>query len=91
MHNEDQRDKRPCIEESDLVVPFTIQPRIRNMPIAFDASALKGPAVALSVASSISLLVDRAVFRAKPDLKLIALAVQSALLVHYLPYLQSSV
>ncbi|GMP65759.1 hypothetical protein CsSME_00026425 [Camellia sinensis var. sinensis] len=50
------------------------------MPIASDASALKDPVVALSMASSISLPVDRAIFWAKPDLMLIALAAQSALL-----------
>ncbi|XP_028072598.1 uncharacterized protein LOC114274822 isoform X1 [Camellia sinensis] len=78
--DEDQTDKRPCIEESDLVVPFTVQPRIRNMSIASDVLALKDPAVALSMASSISLPVDRATFQAEPDLMLIALAAQSALL-----------
>lgn len=88
---EDQSDKRPQVEESDLVLPFTIQPRVRNMPISSDTSALRDPAVALSMASSISLPVDRVVFRAEPDLMLIALATQSALLVRYLSYLQSSV
>lgn len=91
VHDEDQSDKRPRIEESNLVVPFTFQPRIRNMSIASDASSLKDPTVALSMASSISLPVDRAAFRAEPDLMLITLVAQSVLLVHYFPYLQSSV
>ncbi|XP_028120753.1 caldesmon-like [Camellia sinensis] len=78
---EEQTDKWPRIEESDLVVPFTVQPKIRNMPISSDTSALKDPAVALIMASSISLPVDRAVFRAEPDLLSIALAAQLALLM----------
>ncbi|GMP78687.1 hypothetical protein CsSME_00034524 [Camellia sinensis var. sinensis] len=74
--------KRPRIEESDLVVLFIIQPRIKNVPVASDASAVKDAAVALSVASSISLPVDRATFRVELDLLSIALAAQSAILVH---------
>ncbi|GMP78686.1 hypothetical protein CsSME_00034524 [Camellia sinensis var. sinensis] len=72
--------KRPRIEESDLVVLFIIQPRIKNVPVASDASAVKDAAVALSVASSISLPVDRATFRVELDLLSIALAAQSAIL-----------
>ena len=51
---EDKSDKRPRVEESDLVLPFTIQPRIRNMSISSASLALRDPAVALSMASSIS-------------------------------------
>ncbi|XP_028058963.1 uncharacterized protein LOC114262766 [Camellia sinensis] len=65
---ENLTDKQLCIEESDLVVSFIIQPRIKNVPIASDALAVKDPAVALSMASSISLPIDRATFRAEPDL-----------------------
>ncbi|GMQ09411.1 hypothetical protein CsSME_00052800 [Camellia sinensis var. sinensis] len=74
-------DKRPRMEKlQDIKVPFIIQPKIKNTPISVDASALKNPVVVLSVASSISLPVDRAVFRAEPDVVLIALAAQSAVL-----------
>ncbi|XP_028076612.1 uncharacterized protein LOC114278707 [Camellia sinensis] len=75
-------------EQSQLVVQFGLfppvparfQPRIKNVLIASDASALKDPAMALSMASSISLLADRTAFCAEPDLLSIALAVQSAIL-----------
>ncbi|GMP75932.1 hypothetical protein CsSME_00032840 [Camellia sinensis var. sinensis] len=77
---ENQVDKWSRMEESDLVVLFIIQPRIKNVPISFDASAVKDAAVALNLASSISLPVDRATFRAEPDLLSIALAAQSAIL-----------
>lgn len=81
---EDRTDKRPRLEESDVIVPFVIHPKMKNMPIFFDASVIKDPAVALSLATSVSLLADKATFRGEPDLVAIALAVQSALLVHIL-------
>ena len=46
--------KRPRLEESDVVVPFVVQPKIKNMAISDDASVIKDPAVALSLATSIS-------------------------------------
>ncbi|GMP71664.1 hypothetical protein CsSME_00029985 [Camellia sinensis var. sinensis] len=73
-YSENLVDKRPRMEESDLVVPFIIQPRIKNVPVASDASTVKDVAMALSLASSISLPVDRATFRAEPDLLSIAMA-----------------
>ncbi|XP_028111279.1 plectin-like [Camellia sinensis] len=73
-------DKRPRLEESDVVVPFVVQPKIKNTPISYDASALKDPAVALSLAASVLLPTNKVTFRAEPDLVAIALAVQSALL-----------
>ena len=74
-------DKRPRLEESDVVVPFVVQPKIKDTPISSDASAMKDPAVALSLAASVSLPADKATFQEKPDLEAIAFAVQSALLV----------
>ena len=44
-------DKRPRLEESDVVVPFIVQPKIRDMPISSDASIITDPAVALSLAA----------------------------------------
>ncbi|XP_028070132.1 uncharacterized protein LOC114272609 [Camellia sinensis] len=41
---ESPADKWPRLEESDVVVPFVIQPKIKNTPISSDASALKDPA-----------------------------------------------
>ncbi|GMP93610.1 hypothetical protein CsSME_00043366 [Camellia sinensis var. sinensis] len=80
--SEDNRtDKRPRLEESDVIVPFIIQPKIKNTPIPSDALIIKDPAVALGMVTSVSLSVDKAAFRAEPDLVAIALAVQSALLV----------
>ncbi|GMP92442.1 hypothetical protein CsSME_00042665 [Camellia sinensis var. sinensis] len=73
-------DKRPRLEESDSVVPLIAQQRKKNVPIASDASALKDLVVALSMASSISLSVDRVTFYAEPYLLSIALAAQSAIL-----------
>ncbi|XP_028074771.1 uncharacterized protein LOC114277128 [Camellia sinensis] len=80
-YSEEPIDKRPLMEESDLVVSFTIQPKIKNMSVAFDASIIRDPGVALSLASFISLPVDRVAFRAEADLLAIALATQSAILV----------
>ncbi|GMP83226.1 hypothetical protein CsSME_00037215 [Camellia sinensis var. sinensis] len=71
-------DKRPCLEESDVVVPFVVQPKIKNTPISSETSALKDLAVVLSLATSVSLLADKATFRSEPDLVAIALAAQSA-------------
>ncbi|GMP72677.1 hypothetical protein CsSME_00030617 [Camellia sinensis var. sinensis] len=76
--------KRSRMEKLDLVVLFIIQPRIKSVLVVSDASAVKDVAVALSLASSISLPVDRATFRAKPDLLSIALAAQSAILISFL-------
>ncbi|CAL5324424.1 unnamed protein product [Camellia sinensis] len=73
-------DKRPCLEESAVVAPFIIEPKIKNMPISSEASALKDLAVALSLAAAVSLPADMATFRAKPDLATVALAAQSAFL-----------
>ncbi|XP_028087301.1 uncharacterized protein LOC114288003 [Camellia sinensis] len=73
-------DKRLRLEESDVVVPFVVQPNIKNTPISSEASAMNDPAIALSLTASVSLLVDKANFRAEPDLVAIALATQSALL-----------
>ncbi|GMP47030.1 hypothetical protein CsSME_00014968 [Camellia sinensis var. sinensis] len=77
-------EKRPAdVEagsEEDLIVPFVVQPKIKNTPISSDASVIRDPAVALSLATSISLPVDKAAFRVEPDQVTIALAVQSALL-----------
>ena len=74
-------DKRPRLEESDVVVPFIVQPKIRDTPIPFDTSIITDPAVALSLAASVSLPADKASFHAVPDLVAIALSAQSALLV----------
>ncbi|GMP27610.1 hypothetical protein CsSME_00003515 [Camellia sinensis var. sinensis] len=73
-------DKRPCLEESDVVAPFVVQPKIKNMLISSEASTLKDPAVVLSLASSVSLPANKATFRAEPNLVAIALAAQSAFL-----------
>ncbi|GMP76120.1 hypothetical protein CsSME_00032933 [Camellia sinensis var. sinensis] len=74
-------DKQPRLEESGVVTPFVVEPKIKNMSISSEASALKDPAVALSLAASVSLPADKATFRAEPDLVAIALAAQSTLLV----------
>ena len=81
---EDRADKRPRLEESDVIVPFVIQPKMKNTPIFSDASVIKDPVIALSLATSVSLPADKATFRAEPDLVAITLAAQSALLVHIL-------
>ncbi|XP_028100560.1 uncharacterized protein LOC114299932 [Camellia sinensis] len=65
---EDPADKQPRLEESDTVIPFVVQPKIKNMSISSDALAMKDPAVALSMASSISLSFDKATFHSEPDL-----------------------
>ncbi|GMP33710.1 hypothetical protein CsSME_00006910 [Camellia sinensis var. sinensis] len=77
---EDRADKRPRLEESDVIVPFVIQPKIKNTPISSDASVIKDPAVALSLATSVSLPANKAAFWAEPDLVAIGLAAQSVLL-----------
>ncbi|XP_028059841.1 uncharacterized protein LOC114263492 [Camellia sinensis] len=77
---EDRADKQPHLEESDVIVPFVVQPKIKNTPISSDASVIRDPAVALSLATSVSLPADKATFRAEPDLVVIALAAQSPLL-----------
>ncbi|GMQ09922.1 hypothetical protein CsSME_00053128 [Camellia sinensis var. sinensis] len=77
---ENRADKRPRLEESDVIVPFVIQPKIKNMLISTDASVIKDPAVALSLATSVSLPADKAAFRAEPNLVAIGLAAQLALL-----------
>ncbi|XP_028062967.1 uncharacterized protein LOC114266277 [Camellia sinensis] len=73
-------DKRPCLEESAVVAPFIIEPKIKNMSISSEASALKNPGVALSLAAAVSLPADKVTFRAETDLATVALATQSALL-----------
>ncbi|XP_028091534.1 uncharacterized protein LOC114291852 [Camellia sinensis] len=75
---EDHVDKRPRLKESDVIVPFVIQPKIKNTPISSDASVIKDPAVALNLATSVSLPVDKAAFRAELDLVAIGLAAQLA-------------
>ncbi|GMP48050.1 hypothetical protein CsSME_00015546 [Camellia sinensis var. sinensis] len=50
------------------------------MPISSDVSVIKDPTVALSLAMSVSLPVDKVTFQAEPDLVAIRLAPQSALL-----------
>lgn len=77
---ESPADKRPGLEELDVVL-FVVQPKIKNRSISFDASALKDPTVALSLAALVLLPANKATFRAEPDLVAIALAAQSALLV----------
>lgn len=81
--SEEITNKRPQIEElsQDLLASFIIQPRMKNTPVSTDASAIKDPAVALSVASAIFLPMDKAVFRAELDVISIALVAQSAILV----------
>ncbi|GMP32323.1 hypothetical protein CsSME_00006132 [Camellia sinensis var. sinensis] len=79
---EDCADKRPRLDESNVIVPFVIQPKIKNTPISCDASVIKDPAVALSLAKFVSLLADKAAFRAELDLVAIGLAAQLALLVY---------
>ncbi|KAF5933381.1 hypothetical protein HYC85_029552 [Camellia sinensis] len=74
-------DKRPCLEESDVVVPFIVQPKIRDTPIPSNASIITDLAVVLSLATSVSLPADKASFHAMTDLVAIALSAQSALLV----------
>ncbi|GMP68459.1 hypothetical protein CsSME_00028081 [Camellia sinensis var. sinensis] len=81
---ENRGDKRPRLEESDVIVPFVIQPKIKTRPISSDASVIKDPAAALSMATFVSLSADKAAFRAELDLVAIALAAQSALLVYIL-------
>ncbi|GMP36012.1 hypothetical protein CsSME_00008262 [Camellia sinensis var. sinensis] len=73
--------QRPRLEESDVVAPFIVRPKIKDMPISSDASAIEDPAVALSLAASISLSIDNAAFRAVPNVMAVALSAQSALLV----------
>ncbi|XP_028066145.1 uncharacterized protein LOC114269083 [Camellia sinensis] len=73
-------DKRPRLDESDVVVPFVAQPKIKDTPISSDASAMKDPAVALSLAALVSLPVDKATFQEELDLVAIAFAAQSTLL-----------
>ncbi|KAF5933031.1 hypothetical protein HYC85_029202 [Camellia sinensis] len=67
--------------ETEQIEQLDQEAEIKNVSIASDASALKDPAVALSMASSISLPVDRATFRTEPNLLSIALAAQSAILM----------
>ncbi|GMP52813.1 hypothetical protein CsSME_00018498 [Camellia sinensis var. sinensis] len=76
---EQRVEKRPA-DESDVIVPFVIQPKIKNMPISSDVSVIKDPVVTLSLVTSVSLPADKAAFRAEPDLVAIGLAAQSALL-----------
>lgn len=80
--SEEQGGKRPRLEGSNVIVPFVIQPMIKNMPVSFDALALKDPEVTFSLATSVSLPSDMEAFRVEPDLNVTALATQSALLVH---------
>lgn len=54
---------------------------MKHAPVATDASVIKDLAVALSVASAISLPVNKITFRAESDVVSIALAAQSAVLV----------
>lgn len=56
------------------------------MPILSDASAIDDPAVALSLAASISLPADNKAFGAVPDIMAVALTAQSALLVGHLHF-----
>ncbi|KAF5931794.1 hypothetical protein HYC85_027965 [Camellia sinensis] len=77
---EEHGGKRPRLEGSDVIVPFVIQPMIKNMPISSNASALKDPEVAFSLATSVSLPSDKEAFRVETDLDATALAAQSALL-----------
>ena len=79
---EEHGGKRPRLEGSGVVVPFVIRPTVRNVPISSDASALKDPEVAFSLATSMSLPSDKEAFRVETDLNATALAAQSALLVH---------
>ncbi|XP_028112948.1 uncharacterized protein LOC114311069 [Camellia sinensis] len=72
--------KRPRLEESDVVAPFIIRPKVSDMPISSDASTIEDPAVALSLAASISLPADNIAFRATLDVMVVALSTQSALL-----------
>ena len=73
--------KRPRLKESDVVAPFIVLPKVKDTLISSDASAIEDPAVALSLAASISLPADNAAFRAMPDVMAVALSAQSALLV----------
>ncbi|XP_028119758.1 caldesmon-like [Camellia sinensis] len=73
-------EKRPRLEESDMVVPFVVQSKIKNMSISSDASAVKDPVVALSLASSVLLPADKTAFCSESDVLAIALAAQTALL-----------
>ncbi|XP_028064078.1 uncharacterized protein LOC114267254 [Camellia sinensis] len=73
-------EKRPRLEDSAVVAPFVIEPMMKNMPISSEASALKDPAMALSLAALVSLPADKATFCAELDLVTMALAAQSALL-----------
>ena len=61
--------------------PFVVHPKIKNTQISADASAMKDPAMALSLATSVSLPADKATFQEEPDLAAIAFVAQSALLV----------
>lgn len=65
-----------------MTVPFVIQPMIKDTPVSFNASALKDPKVAFSVATCVTLPSDKEAIRLEPDLNATALAAQSALLVH---------
>ena len=73
--------KRPRLEESGVAAPFIVRPKTKDMPISSNASAIEDPAVALSLAASISLPADVAAFRTVPDIMAVALSAQSALLV----------
>ena len=64
-----------------MIMPFIIQPKIKNTSIPSDASVIKDPAGALSMATSVSLPADKAAFQVELDLVSIALAAQSAFLV----------
>ncbi|GMP93774.1 hypothetical protein CsSME_00043478 [Camellia sinensis var. sinensis] len=68
-------------EDNHVIVPFVIQPKIKNTPIPSDALVIKDPAVTLSMATSVSLPADKVAIRVEPDLVSIALAAQSAFLV----------
>ncbi|KAF5933541.1 hypothetical protein HYC85_029712 [Camellia sinensis] len=72
--------KWPRLEESDVVAPFIVRQKIKDTPISSDASAIEDPAVALSLAASISLPADTAAFRAVSDVMVVALSTQSVLL-----------
>ncbi|THG09097.1 hypothetical protein TEA_020397 [Camellia sinensis var. sinensis] len=56
------------------------EPKIKDSLIPTGASAMKEPEVALSMATVITLPLDKAMFRAEPDVVLITMVVQLAIL-----------
>ncbi|GMP41307.1 hypothetical protein CsSME_00011460 [Camellia sinensis var. sinensis] len=73
--------KRPKASPTlDLAVPFPIQPKIKRSLIPIGISAVNEPKVVLSMATAITLPLDKAMFHAKLDIVSITIATQSTVL-----------